>query len=470
MEGRHTVLAKPLDLIAVENSLAITMLAEIAANGKIKSTLDEISTALVSTVLEPIIHAVSDEGIDSLTQAPSLIQELVTILAKRYFAAEKPFGAVSPEFATPEDITSSVGNIKRFLNIIKKILNSAIDISSIDEAHTFLGSMAYLNWFYCDYLDYLHSNEFTNLKDMLWPTPEELDVRITRVDLGEAPQLAISAGIGTVFGKDLALESQKIGVVAGKSLWGGLSMEKRFELLTKRFDAALEKYKEFKDKMSELKIQISNADQEKSFVLIDKEKLKKQLEEFKNELKAFKKKEYQPLLLKMQYYKMPLLKNMREPLSTYAKSSETTFQKLVKIEKEKSLPLLSSVSGSTARALIAYTDIGCFSKTDGRFDLDKAQIAANCLMAFYIHAGHHSFSETAEIYNRLLDFIAIEHPEQLPLNVISNSPTTSYMDSVDIVERKIPYYAIGDYRSFFHYSYAEDVTRKCYTGSITKCI
>ena len=94
------------------------------------------------------------------------------------------------------------------------------------------------------------------------------------------------------------------------------------------------------------------------------------------------------------------------------------------------------------RTLVTLQDLGAFNLPDGSFDFDKAQIIANAIAGFLLHGGHHSFSEVAEVYNRLLDYVALEKLE-------TAGPTP------EMVETKMPYYRRGDYGSFFNKSYAE---------------
>ena len=102
-----------------------------------------------------------------------------------------------------------------------------------------------------------------------------------------------------------------------------------------------------------------------------------------------------------------------------------------------------------------------FLKTDGLFDLDKAQIFANCLMAYLVYCGHHSVLEIMEIWNRQLDFVAIERPEQLPIGIIPSETTTlPYMDETNAVERKLPYAVVGNYSNFLHPMYADEVIQR----------
>lgn len=125
------------------------------------------------------------------------------------------------------------------------------------------------------------------------------------------------------------------------------------------------------------------------------------------------------------------------------------------------LPLIASPSNATAKSLIMAQGMDLFLKTNGLFDLDKAQIFANCLMAYLVYCGHHSVFEIMEIWNRSLDFVAIERPEILPTGIISNEATTlPYMDEVDAVERKLPYAIVGNYSNFLHPMYADKVIQR----------
>jgi hypothetical protein len=125
------------------------------------------------------------------------------------------------------------------------------------------------------------------------------------------------------------------------------------------------------------------------------------------------------------------------------------------------LPLIASPSNATAKSLIMAHGMGLFLKQQELFDLDKAQIFANCLMAYLVYCGHHSVFEIMEIWNRLLDFLAIEHPEQLPSGIIPSEATTlPYMHETNAVERKLPYAVVGNYSNFLHPMYANDVLQQ----------
>ncbi|MFA6302021.1 MAG: hypothetical protein WC627_02670 [Legionella sp.] len=123
-----------------------------------------------------------------------------------------------------------------------------------------------------------------------------------------------------------------------------------------------------------------------------------------------------------------------------------------------SLPLIASPSNAAAKSIILTQVLNMFVQDNGKFDLSSAQMFANCLMAYLVYCGHHSVLEVMEIWSRQLDFLAIEHPEQLPSGIIPKNPTTEpYFQEVDAVERKLPYAVIGNYPSFLHPLYADSV-------------
>ena len=143
--------------------------------------------------------------------------------------------------------------------------------------------------------------------------------------------------------------------------------------------------------------------------------------------------------------------------------SRTWFEKLADQSNvgKPALPLIASPSNATAKSLIMAQGMDLFLNPDGLFDLDKAQIFANCLMAYLVYCGHHSVLEIMEIWNRQLDFVAIERPDQLPIGIISGEATMMpYMEETDAVERKLPYAVVGNYSNFLHPMYVEEVIQR----------
>lgn len=122
------------------------------------------------------------------------------------------------------------------------------------------------------------------------------------------------------------------------------------------------------------------------------------------------------------------------------------------------LPLIASPSNAAAKTLIMVLEMWLFLDHNNKMDLNKAQIFANCVMAYLVYSGHHSFLEVAEIWNRLLDCIAIKLPELLPEGTFTQAPTElRYIDAPGIPEKKLPYAVIGEPSSFLSPLYRSEV-------------
>lgn len=380
------------DFIEIENHLAYEMLEESLINPNIKQALKDISSLLLFNVLTPIREKLIKVG--QFSELPIEYQEIIKNLAAEHTAEKRQYGAVMPEVASSKDIICSINNIQKFLDAQENVLQNIAKVNTVDQMAVVLKIIVELG---CTYYEapqtYHHHATFENIKNLIAPSTEEIDIRLFRTELGESPKFALTYGIGTTE-KDLGLQSQGEGRIAGKSIFGTVNMKTRLELLCAEFDKTQS---------------VKYAD-------------------------------------KMAYYKIPLNKNEREPLEIYAKKWETCFEKLIKEDPktQTSLPLVASVSRATARVIVTLQDLGAFNKSDGSFDFDKAQIVANCIMGFIVHAGHHSTVEVAEVYNRLLDYVAIDNLEK--------TGTTPEM-----VETKMPYYHVGNYHSFFNKPYADKI-------------
>jgi hypothetical protein len=138
---------------------------------------------------------------------------------------------------------------------------------------------------------------------------------------------------------------------------------------------------------------------------------------------------------------------------------KTWFEKLADQQAlgKSSLPLIASPSNASAKVFMMSQGMGLFLEDD-QFNLDKAQIFANCVMAYLVYCGHHSFLEVAEIWNRQLDFVAIELQKQLPAGTFPQNPqNVRYIDDAQAPEKKLPYAVVGNYSQFLHSSYRDVV-------------
>lgn len=381
-----------INFVEIENHLAYEMLTQILINPNIKQALNDISLVLISNILTPIREKLVT--VERFSDLPDEYQEIIKNLATGHSAEGRQYGAVMPEVASSKEIICSIDNILNFLNELENVLREIDKVTSIDQLAIVLKIIFDLGhiYYFGSSPIFHHHFDFEHIKNLISRTPEENDIRLLRTEVGEQPKFALTHGIGTTE-KDLGLSSRGEGRIAGKSIFGRVDMKAWLERLCIEFD----------------------------------------------ETQSVK------LAEKMLYYKIPLKKSEREPINVYAKKLETFFEKLIKKPQTQApLPLIAGVSGSTAKVLVTLQDLGAFNKFDGSFDFEKAQIIANCLMGFLVHAGHHSTVEVAEVYNRLLDYIAIDNLEK-------NGPLP------ELVETKMPYYHVGNYHSFFNKSYADKI-------------
>lgn len=382
MLSQHSIVEK-------ENGLAIRMFNEICSNENIKKVLTDISKILIDNVLTRFRQQLLT--VKEFSELAPESQYALTYLAEELAIERRQYGALWPACSARE-ITASPDNLKKFFDAQENILQSIQNIKTVDEMAIVLKIITELGFTYYEAPSAWHSANFENIKNMLTPNTEEVDIRLSRAELGEPAMFALTHGIGKTE-QDLALQSSNQGRNTGKSVFSVVSMKRRIEFLCTEYDKTHD----------------------------------------------------QKYHAKMEYYRIPLDKNSREPVQFYAKKWETFFEKLSKNpETQVSLPLIASVSRSTARVLVTLQDLQTFTRADQTFDFDKAQIAANCMMAFLVHAGHHSITEVAEVYNRLLDYIAITQLDK-------NGPDEK------IVEEKMPYYHIGNYHSFFQKTFADEI-------------
>lgn len=397
--------------VQFESKLAKAMLEEIVTNTTIKSVLIEIASQLNSQVLTQICTDVDK----SEQQSQELSVQLKAIFASWSIQHSKDdafIGALLPQHSLQELRDTTQGRAKLLVAMMDKLSYGKIDTHH--DVITLIKTIDSMGFYYVsDAFSKSNLSQYELIKDMLFPTIEESDMRCLR----DEKTLAVTYGIGTELNKDLVRDFQLAeGCFSGKARFFIPSAEKRFEKLIDQYDMAVNNENE----------------------IVEKE-----------------------LACKLLYYGIPLNKHERNHVSSYAKRHTPWFQKLAREKfEEKALPLIGSVSFSTSRALITLLHLGAFNKKSGEFDLDKAQIFANCLMGYFVFCGHHSFVEVAEIWNRLLDYVAIYHPEQLPQNTfLTVSSNLRYMDN-PCVEQLLPYARIGDYSHFLHASYADNLLQR----------
>ena len=418
------------------------MLQEVVVNVEIKQVLHEVATLLIPVVLEPIRKSLDDNG--CFDDLPGYIQKSIQELAENHSWQLRQLGALLPNIATSQEIVNEKEKIKFLLEKIQALLLHCHHINDVSAASRFIKALLDLCRCYFEFFPAcLHGNDYSRLKKALWPSTEEIDFRIKRTELGEDSQVVIGEkGIGTQPDIDLVSvndeHGQRVGRIAGKSIFWGCDMSKRLQLIVDGFDEQIQdttmqhnvaEYKRLKNLLSYAQDFLNHAHSE---LAVEKQPHL----ELKINVLMQRLIEIQSLcpanLMKMEYYHIPLDKSERMPIEEYAKLCEPIFKKLAGLSG-LSLPFVASISGSTLRTLITLYDIGAFVYA-GNFQVEKIQIIANCIMGFFIQSGHHSYFEVAESYNRLLDYLVLEH-----------------------AVKQRPYYVMGNYLSFLHGSYATRV-------------
>lgn len=398
-----------------ESFLAKSMLDEILINQDVKSILGEVADQLRHTVL---IHALN--AIKNINQFGNFTPSLQTIfnnLAIKHSKDDELIGALLPNY-THEELLQTP-NLGLLLTKIEQTLESdhikntttVQEILSVMKAFDDIGMYYFLD----DTVKNNNLSEYELIKNMIFLTKEEADMRFVR----EEECFAITYGIGTEWEVDLTENNLQGKCCSGKAKYFIPPVETRFQLFMDKFDKAI----------------TNNNEQEKA--------------RLKNTLN---------------YYGIPLEKNKRKLTSAYySKSYQPWFEKLAKDYDGNSLPLIASPSSSTARLFITLLHLNIFDKLDGTFDLDKAQIIANCIMAYFVFCGHHSFLEVTEIWNRALDYLIIYQPTKFPAQLYSATYSDDLYINKPIVERALPYARIDNYKSFFHLCYADQVTKRAKT-------
>lgn len=381
--------------VEIENQLAITMLDEAISNAEIKRVLTEISQILLAKVLAPIQQKVT--AVAEFSQLDKFTQAMLVNLAGEHSAERRQYGAIMPEIHSGEVILKLKSEIEKLLAAHVRVLTTIPQVKTVEEMAVVLKTIVELGYtYYQEAPDEWHSANFAAIKQYVSPSMEENDIRLYRNELGEELKLATTFGIGTE-ANDLALKSEGKGRAAGKAAFGKVSMRARLQRLCDQYDATPT------EKLAE----------------------------------------------KMAYYKIPLIKEQRAALDIYVAKWETFFEKLM---QRSQLPFVASVSWATTRVLVTLQDLQAFNKSDSSFDFDKAQIVANCMMGFIVHAGHHSTAEVAEVYNRLLDYVAITYLEKHNQAIVK-------IEGDEKIERKLPYFHFGNYNSFFNRNYIQRLAK-----------
>ncbi len=453
--------------IMLEDSIALSMLREVSQNSAIKEVVASAGLTLIDRVLDPIMRVVATlDNIQDLDRIEHQeIKKSILALVDQHAAEGVQYGGIMKD-TKKNEILKDLDTVKEFLERVKSEIEYEnilqIAPNDLDAIARVTKVMCDLSFCYVECLKSLHTENFTNIANMIRPSAEELDIRIPRKEA----MLAESFGISTSKPGDLSLKNLGTGRAAGKAAFSDVAMYKRLELLRNVVNDKVKHgnidhltgndrnvflsnvlklhYYKMPDIDTEM---LANPDADRLEIL-------SAIEHF-NQLCALvsRTKPDDPTLPQAQDNLIQAMSHLTElglmndtALAEYAQKQQTTFEKLAQMTYGN-LPLVASASGTTGRLLVALQDMQCFySHSTGEFNFNQAQIMANCLLGSIMHGGHHSFLEVAEIYNRLIDIAALEMAEKKPeeLKAIGG-------------EQGLPYYHIGDYASFFSPTYRPQV-------------
>lgn len=393
----------------IESQLAKNILEEALVNNDIKSTLCSIASTLNLYVLPRAEKALTSNDNKKLTA----MVDVMNCWAIQHSSSDKFIGALLPDYSE-EQLKSTAKGKALLLDEMKKTLSyeHIQSIKSLPQIITLIKTMDSLSYFYMsDACPKSEIQSFNAMRNMILPSMDESSMRCIR----DEKCLAVTYGIGSKINKDLIspqqLQDAKMeGCYTGKARFFIPSIKERLEKLVMQFDKAT----------------IDN-DRQKTY----------------------------NLGCQLAKYDIPLKKEDREPLHTYAKRHTPWFQKLAADNQSySSLPMIASPSLSSARSLVTLLHLGAFNTKKLDIDLRRAQIFANCLMGYFVYCGHHSELEVKEIWNRLVDYVAINHFEK-----ILRQSFNTLSDWHSINEEILPYGKIGDYESFLFSGYAERLVK-----------
>lgn len=390
-----------------ESYLARAMLEQALQDENIQRILIRMAATLHQQVMMPLRTVGLNCSWDELSPA---LQATFLSYSIQHSEEDKGIGALLPH-EKQSVLKETPGGRQRVLDKMEAcLLNPLAYMTTID------GMLSLIK--VIDGMAFSHDNgahhhqqfstNFATIKGHISPTKDE-EIRSPR----SPKHLARSYGSMTILDQDLVIAKPgSKGVFSGKARFLMFSVEKRLQDLVTQFDLETDVNKRIK------------------------------------------------LKEKLDFYQIPVNPSERDLTSNYAKKYKTYFEKLG-TTKEGMLPLVAGPSYSTAKVFCMIHDLGLFLES-GRFDLESAQIFANCFMAYHVYCGHHSLYEVMEIYNRQLDYIALEaqagHVALSIPDLFTNSESdVRYFDDKNVVERRLPYGHIGEYRGFLHANYAETV-------------
>jgi hypothetical protein len=428
--------------IIFENTFAEEMLAEAAKNEYIKIRLQELANVLKQLVLAPLIKAADQSNsFQELEQnyKKQAFGDAIIKLATNQSNERMQYGAsMRAAFVSHKEIISDIKNVRTLLTTLNNAISTILKIETIEGIAVVLKAFVDLGVAYIDWmkLPEKNSDKYNIIKNEVFSSSRELSARITRKEMGLPDVLSMRCGIGQT-SNDLIFKSTVKDFIQvtepGKSIFFGVSTEQRLKLMR----TAYQKHYG-------------------AWLLSKSENDLKKIEEIKKNCL----KEYGEKAAEM------LFSGDKESEIDFKSLAKKLFSQYEKFSIMTDLPMLATTSGSTARPIIALLMKDAFY-TENKIDLDKLQVLSNCLAGFMVHAGHHSISEVAEIYNKAIDYMLIHDSQNIPDTMIEimikveekekSGELTSDKALAWFTKEIGYYYVYGNYETFLNSNYRKKV-------------
>lgn len=391
----------------VEFALAKSVLEEASENKEIKKMLYQAALVVDENIYKPIIQALKEARGD-IEKVPPHIKAAAMLIIEEHSSDERQELGVLRYHSANELIKE-----KRLVELFEKLQANLLKVKnahSLDDIQHSLKSLANACWGYVEKFPIAEDkkSDFDIFKKTVMPSTEEGLSRIKNAEMG-SPYLAMTEKSGKktlIDKKDAPTES----FVTGRSMFFGVDLAKRLEFKANELDKVIDDKKKLENKISSL------ADKDSS--------LKENAE---NDLKQLNEKYQELYKFVCQDFHVPLDAKERKAYSHYV---NPTF--IERIAKTSDLSVVATSSGTAGRPLIALYHMDFFGKGKD-FDFEKARLFSNCMSAFVVYGGHHTYIESVEPYNRLLDAAGIEYLKK-----------NENADASDFTKNQIPVVEAGD--------------------------
>lgn len=413
-----------------ENALSLNLLNSAAKSDYVKNILQELSEPLITRIIEPLQQAVSE--VKQYHELSKPHQNAIKKLAEHHSNKERQYARQFYHLSYHEMI-EDLRHVDHLLAQFKETLQSVTThVKTRDDIAKVIKIIVDLGFIYVEFLEKEDEKLFSALKNQLFSSDVENAARVMHTEFDDSQDLwAVTHGVST--GSDDFIKKSEdrdgIGMGSGKSVFKCVDTEKRFLLIAEAYDKARKQ----------------DPDSDKLLDFLQSYKIpttKKTIADTYGDAV------FDALLVELN--KEPNQRQLKRLANRYAPQGE-------KLANAEQVPTVATFSGSTARPIITLFLMKGF-ESEGKYDLDKLQVLANCIAGLFVYAGHHSYSETAEAYNKALDYMLIDGMENNKLSSDIIAKMNAAKEAGLFAEEQLGrYYRYGNYPSFLHAHYRDDV-------------